>query len=218
MKEYKLELIKIGETYIKFDFEFNDRNKELVKKAYMQHVGFPSSEILRNRELFKISIEYDKGSLKTRIVIWGTVIYMGVANYGSFRAGVREIVNDVKIFSEYVINNIDNDPDINQNNILRTEKRTGIPGRVQELYNRIDKLERSLNTLSNQEIQAELNAIKQEVSNLQAILPQQDGQVFIQELADYYKQNLPAPQDRRTEYLINRYGLKPEEEIEFLNN
>ena len=64
----------------------------------------------------------------------------------------------------------------------------------------------------------ELNAIKQDVSNLQAILPQQDGQAFIQELPDNYKQNLPSPQDRGTEYLANRYGLKPDEEIEFLNN
>jgi hypothetical protein len=218
MREYKLELFKIGETYIKFDFEFNDRNKELIKKAYLQQVGFTSSELLRNRELFKISIEYDKGSLKTRIVIWGTAICMGVANYGSFRAGIREIVNHVKTFSEYVISNIDNDPDIAPNNIIRTERRTGIPGRIQELYNRIDKLERNLNTLSNREIQVELNTIKQEVSNLQAFLPQQDRQVFIQELANNYKQNLPAPEDRRTEYLINRYGLRPEEEIEFINN
>ena len=218
MKEYKLELLKIGETYIKFDFDFDERSKELVKKAYLQQIGIESTELLRNRELFKVSIEYDKGSLKTRIVIWGTAIYMGVANYGSFRAGVRDIINDVRTFSEFVISNISNDPDINPNNIIRTERRTGIPGRIQELYNRIDKLERNLNTLSNQEIQMELNAIKQEVSNLQAILPHQDGQVFIQELQDNYKQNLPAPQDRRTEYLVNRYGLKPEEEIEFLNN
>ena len=218
MTEYKLELIKIGETYIKFDFDFNDRNKELVKKAYLQRIGFTSSELLRNRELFKISIEYEKGSLKTRIVIWGTAIYMGVANYGSFRAGVREIVNDVRTFSEYVISNIENAPDINPNNIIRIERRTGILGRIQELYNRIGKLEQTLNSLSNQEIQIELNAIKQEVSNLQAILPLQDGQAFIQELSDIYKQNLPAPQDRRTKYLVNRYGLKPKEEIEFINN
>lgn len=218
MKEYKLELLKIGETYIKFDFDFDETNKELVKKAYLQQIGFTSRELLGKRELFKISIEYDKGSLKTRIVIWGTAIYMGVANYGSFRAGIREIVNDVRTFSEFVISHIGNDPDINPNDIIRTERRTGIPGRIQELYNRIDKLERNLNTLSNQEIQVELNAIKQEVSNLQAILPQQDRQVFIQELQDNYKQNLPGPQERRTKYLVNRYGLKPDEEIEFLNN
>lgn len=216
MKEYKIDLIKIGETYIKFDFEFTKSNQNLIREAYLRQVGYSSREVLKNKELFKISIEYEKGSLKTRIVIWGTALYMGIANYGSFRAGVKEIVNDVKTFSSFVIDRIDDDPAINTNNIIRTEKRTGFPGRIQELYNRIDKLERNINILSNNGIQAEILWIKQEVVNIYTVLPNHDKQAFLNDINDDYCQNLPAPIESRTDYLANRYGLKPDEEIEFV--
>lgn len=217
MIERKLELIKVGETYLKFDFEYNKSNQDRIKEAYLTQVAQLGREILKNREFFKISIEYDEGSLKTRIVIWGTAIYLGIANYGSFRAGVREIINDVSWFSKNVIERIDNGPTINANDIVRTEKRTGLPGRIQEVYNRIDRLERNLDNLSNNQIQAELQQIKQEVSNLVYVLPNQDGQEFLNELEQNYSQNLPNPDEKRTTYLINRYGLKPDEDIEFIN-
>lgn len=217
MIERKLELIKVGETYLKFDFEYNKSNQDRIKEAYLTQVAQLGREILKNREFFKISIEYDEGSLKTRIVIWGTAIYLGIANYGSFRAGVREIINDVSWFSKNVIERIDNGPTINANDIVRTEKRTGLPGRIQEVYNRIDRLERNLDNLSNNQIQAELQQIKQEVSNLVYVLPNQDGQEFLNELEQNYSKNLPNPDEKRTTYLINRYGLKPDEDIEFIN-
>ena len=217
MIKRKLELIKIGETYLKFNFEYNKSNQDRVKQAYLTQVAEFEREILKSREYFKISIEYDEGSLKTRIVLWGTTIYLGIANYGSFRAGVRETINDIRWFSDNVIENIDNGPTINYNDIVRTEKRTGLTGRIQELYSKIDRLERNINNLSNIQVQNELQIIKQEVSNLIAVLPNQEGQEFLNELEQNYRENLPNPNDKRTTYLINRYGLKPDEEIEFLN-
>lgn len=216
MIEQKIELIKVGEAYLKFDFEYNDENKERVRQAYLNQVNVLSREVLKNREFFKIAIEYDKGSLKTRIVVFGTTLYLGIANYGSFRAGVREIINDVRWFSENVIERIDDGPNINQNDIIRTEKRTGLPGRIQELYDRIEKFERNVNNMSQNEIQNEINRIKQEVANLRAVLSNQDGQAFLAELDNNFKQNLPNPSPRRVSYLTNRYGLKPEDEIEFI--
>ena len=216
MIEQKIELIKVGETYLKFDFEYNDENKERVRQAYLNQVNVLSREVLKNRELFKIAIEYDKGSLKTRIIVFGTALYLGVANYGSFRAGVREIINDVRWFSENVIERIDDGPNINQNDIIRTEKRTGLTGRIQELYDRIERFERNVNNMSQNELQNEINRIKQEVANLVAVLPNQDGQAFLAELDNNFSQNLPNPSPRRVSYLTNRYGLKPEDEIEFI--
>jgi hypothetical protein len=217
MIEEKPRLIKIGETYLKFDFEFNQSNQAIIKEAYLTQINQVSREILKDREFFKISIEYDQGSLKTRIVVWGTAIYLGIANYGSFRAGVREIINDVNSFSDFVIERIDDGPNINQNNIIRTERRTGLTGRIQDVYNRVDKLERNINNLSNNQVQSQLQQIKQEISNLIVVLPNQDGQEFLNDLGINYNQNLPNPNNQRTTYLINRYGLKPDEEIDFIN-
>lgn len=216
MIEQKIELIKIGETYLKFDFEFNVENKERIKQAYLTQISERRSDILKNREYFKIAIEYEQGSLKTRIIVYGTAIYLGVANYGSFRTGVREILNDVRWFSENIIEHIDDGPNINQNDIIRTERRTGLTGRIAELYNRIDRFERNVNNMSNVDIQNELNQIKQEVSNLSTVLPNQDEQVFLEELNDDYTNNLPNPNPRRVNYLSNRYGLKPDDIVELI--
>lgn len=217
MIELKSELIKFGETYLKFDFEYSESSQELIRKAYLRHIPPLSFRIRDNIQPLKISIEFDKGSLKTRIVVWGTVIYLGIANYGSFRAGVREIINDVRCFSDFVIERIDDGPNINPNNIIRTEKRTGLTGRIQELYYRIDRIERNLHNLPNNQVQSELQQIKQEISNLVAVLLYQDGQEFLNDLEDKYTQNLPDPDEKRTKYLYNRYVLKPEDQIEFIN-
>lgn len=210
------QLYKIGETYIKFDFEYSEKNKSIIKDAYLTQIGVISEGYFNKNQTYKISIEFDKGSLKTRVVVWGTAIFMGISNYGSFRTGIREIINDVRQFSEVVINKIDDGPHITEKNIIRTEKRTGLPGRLQELYNRIDIYERSINNLSNVEQQAELYAIKTEIASLVESLSEHDKQAFLDDLANVYSRNLPAPNHRRAAYLINRYGLKPDEEIEFL--
>jgi hypothetical protein len=217
--ERKPELIKVGETYLKFDYEYSKANQVRIKEAYLNQVDQSSRQLFKNREIFKISIEYEKGSLKTRVVIWGTIttLYLGIANYGSFRAGLRELINDARWFSENVIERIDDGPNINHSDIIRTERRKALPGRIQELYNRIDRLERNLNNLSNNQTQTELQRIKQEVSNLVTVLPNQDAQEFLNDLGQDYSQNLPSPDDRRTTYLMNRYGLISDEEIEFIN-
>ena len=116
-----------------------------------------------------------------------------------------------------MIERIDDGPNINQNNIIRTERRTGLTGRIQDVYNRVDKLERNINNLSNNQVQSQLQQIKQEISNLIVVLPNQDGQEFLNDLGINYNQNLPNPNNQRTTYLINRYGLKPDEEIDFIN-
>lgn len=215
-KEAKLYII--GETYIKFDFEYSDLSKSLIKKAYLEQVGLKSRDFLKAKELIKVSIEYDKGSTKTRIIIWGTVvnIYLGIGNYGDFKSGVREIINDVKSFSTYVIDHIDDDPNINQNDILNTQRRTGLPGRINELYKRIESLEQNLNDLSNNEVQIELQEIKGEIANISEVLSGQERNSFLQSIENNYKQNLPQPNNRKTTYLYNRYALKSEDDIEII--
>jgi len=217
--EKKPEYFEIGETYLKFDFEFTEQNQILIKEAYLKNVEKISQDFLKSSEVIKISIEFEEGSLKTKIKIWGlaATLYIGIGQYGSFRQGVREIVQDVKNVSEYVVDNFENEPQIGDERIIRYEKRTGITGRINNIYKRIHKLERQLNTLPQQQIRIELNSIKQDVSNILILLPENTQQQFLEELPNNYQNNLPEPNDRKVNYYINRYGLKPEDEIEFIN-
>lgn len=212
-------LIKISETYIKFDLQFNESNKKIIKNAYLEYVG-SQTKFLLNDSLDKnliVTIEYEKGSLKTRIIVWGTSIYLVVANYGSFRAGIREMINDSKDFSGFICSTIIQDPQINANNIVTFQKRKGIPGRLDEIFIQIDSLQRNVNNLSPLEVQQKLNAIKQEIANIIFVLNPNDRNFFLNSLPENYRNQLPAPQDDKTQYLMNRYGSKPDENIEILN-
>ena len=213
----KPEYYAIGETYLKLDFEFSESNKILLKEIYSKKLKGISKEFFKSSEI-KVSIEFDKGSLKTKIRVWGLVatIYIGIGQYGSFRQGVREIIQDIHGLSEYVIQAIENEQPIGPEHIIRIEKRTGLSGRINNIYNRIDRLERKLNDLSQNEIRDELNSIKQEISNITSILPDDIQQQLLDELPDNYRNNLPAPNNRRVNYLISRYALKPNEEVEFI--
>ena len=208
----------LGETYIRFDFEYSEPNKSLIKRAYLEQVGLHSRDFFKAKELLRVSIAYDKGSTKTRIIILGTVvnIYMNIGNYGSFKSSIREMVNDVRLFSSYVIEHIDNDPNINKNHILNSQRRTGLPGRISELYKRVENLEHNVNNLSNIEVQSELQEIKGEIANLAEVLSHQERILFLQSFDDNYIQNIPQPDNKKTTYLYNRYALKPDDEIEII--
>ena len=218
MKEFNVTQYKVAETYIKFDFEFSDSNKQLVKKAYREQVR--SLGILNlNADFIKISIEFEKGSLKTRITVWGTVaaMYMGIANYGSFRAGLREIVHDVKNLTEQTVSDLKEDPQINNNDVIRFERRLGIPGRLNEIYSKIDHLERNLNNYSQNDIQGILSGIKQEIADISVVLDNQTRLQFINGLPDHLRENLPQPSESGVNFLYNKYALKHDENIEYIN-
>jgi hypothetical protein len=212
-------LFIIGEAYIKFDFEYSEKNKAMIKRAYLEQIGLKSNEFFKVKEFIKISIEYDKGSLKTKIVIWGTTLvnlYFFIGNYGGFKDSAKELMKDVNSFSSYVIEHINQDPNIHQNNVLTTQCRTGLLGRINDVYQRIESLERNLNEMSQNEIHEEVNGIRQEVSNLRDILSEPERDAFIQSINMQYHQNAPQPDEKKTAYLYNRYALKPEDEIEIL--
>ena len=212
----EIKLYKIGETYIKFNFEYSEVNKLKIKEAYLSQIGITSRECLKNDQVYKISIEFEKGSLKTNIRIWCTSIFLFTVGYGSFKTGLKEIVSDVRQVSEAVVNGFYSSPNITQNNIIRTERRLGLPGRLHELYKRIDSYERNINNLSNAQQQVELTAIKTEIANLIELLSEQDKQAFLNEINNNYTQNLPQPNQRRIKYLINKYALQPENKVEFI--
>ena len=126
------------------------------------------------------------------------------------------MVNDSKDFSEFISHTITNDPQIDQNNIIRVQKRTGILGRLDEIFIQVDSLQRNINNLTPNQVQQQLAIIKQEIANISVVLNQNDKNAFLNALPANYSNNLPNPQDNKSQYLEHRYGLKPDENIEIL--
>ncbi|MEC6831200.1 hypothetical protein VXS06_05400 [Photobacterium toruni] len=116
----------------------------------------------------RVVIEVEDGSIIVKIGIGAVALYTMVANYGSFRTGIDYIVKDARTFSEYVIEQTKAEENIPNDAISRTEKRLGVPGKIQRYLKDIDKLN-SLN-LSHVERQERLDGLKAEFLNIIELL------------------------------------------------
>ncbi|MCG6190009.1 hypothetical protein [Maribellus maritimus] len=211
--------LKLGETYLKFDFEYNESNILLIKEIILTNFSELTQLKSLKRDDLKISIEFDEGSLKTRIKFWGALItiYIGIGQYGSFRAGLREIEKDMRTLSENIIERIDHNPNINSENIIRTEKRTGLTGKLKRILNRLEYLYGNTHDLSPNQWQEEIFNLKQEISNILTLLEAQEQEQFLNEIPNELRENLPQPENRKVNFYMSKYAIKPEDIVEFID-
>ncbi|MFC1876628.1 hypothetical protein ACFL2E_05065 [Thermodesulfobacteriota bacterium] len=130
-------MTKLAETYIHLNIE---ASQEFIKESeeFLHHFAqLFSSEIFEQDT--RIYIRYESGSWKTWVTVAGA-IYIGIGQYGSFRSGIDYLLKDSKRFSNAVIENFVEKEKIDESLIYRTERRLGIPGKIQRLFKRIDKL------------------------------------------------------------------------------
>lgn len=201
--------LKIAETYIKLTLEFNEgRNRELetiLQKSVTQSIGeFKYSETL----IF--DIEFEKGSTKAKIVFFAFL--NGMIFYADLKNSIHTIYNDVKWLSEQVISNARKESDLIDNNIIRTERRTGFIGRLNTVLKRIEFLQTNLNNIGNNQTQIELTSLYQEVADLVQLLDNFEQQTFIQALPQGIRINLPTSNPYEVQHYVRLYTIKPENE------
>jgi hypothetical protein len=203
--------LKIAETYIKLNLDFNEgRNRELeliFRKAVEKSIReFKYSETL------VYDIEFDKGSTKAKVAFFAFL--NGMIFYADLKDSIKTIYKDVQWLSEQVISNVREDSNLIDDNIIRTERRTGIIGRLNSALSRIEYLQNNLNNLGNNQVQIELNQLYQEVANLVQLLDIAEQQTFIQALPQGIRNNLPAQNQDEVQHFIRLYAIKPEDENE----
>src|SRR5690606_7204055 len=138
----------------------------------------------------------------------------GMIFYADLKDSIKTIYNDVKWLSEQVISNARQESDLIDNNIIRTERRTGIIGRLNTVLKRIEYLQTNLNNLGNNQTQIELNGLYQEVADLIQLLDNIEQQTFIQALSQEIRNNLPEPNPNEVRHYERLYAIKPEDEEE----
>ena len=200
---------KIFETYIKLDIDFKSDKKlsigsTLLKVAEIQ---------IREKELrdIEIIIAADEGSLKAKVIAFGAFTYMAVSNYGSFRSGLTQIYDDVKYVSERIIVQSRNDDSDIDNNIIRTEKRTGLTGRLKRVLDSIYFIQVNINNLNQIEMRQELNSLKQDLVNILEIMNAQEKNEILNSLDEDIRNNLPRPDNAGVHHIYNLYARKPDD-------
>lgn len=204
----KIVKYKISETYIKLNIDFDSDKKNTIRRTLQKVAKNQISEFKYKDGGFVVVIEFEKGSLKTKVVIYGTILIQGIANYGSIRQGLSQIYDDVKWVSERIIINASQDNNDIRNNVIRTEKRTGLIGRLKRTLDRIEYLQ---NNLGNNQVQAELAALRQDLANILELLNQQEKQGVLNSLPQELRNNLPAPDNNGVQHFYNLYALKPKD-------
>ncbi len=201
--------LKIAETYIKLDLDFNEgRNFEL--EMILRMAVEISLRDFKYRETLIYDIHFEEGSTKARIAFFAFLNSM--IFYAELTDSVKTIYSHVKGFSELGISNARQGSNLIDNNIIRTERRTGVIGSLKTVLTRIDFLQANLNDLGNNQVQAELNELHQEVANIIQLLDDLEQQRFIRSLPQGIRNNLPAPNQNEVQHLMRLYAIKPEEE------
>ena len=142
-----------------------------------------------------VHIEVEDGSIKVKLCVGALSLYSIISGYGGLRTGIDYLVKDATTFSEIVIDQTKSDEDIPDIAISRTEKRLGIPGKIQRYLKRIDRIN-SPDT-SHNDRQDIIDNLKLEfLSIIELLEDDRDREYFASEVPDFCKppDNQPWPE------------------------
>ncbi|EOX3395697.1 hypothetical protein ACPFUL_003660 [Vibrio cholerae] len=180
----------IAGTYIYIKDVPDGLSKEKIKLFLDEKVSHWAESKFKTS--VRVVVEVEDGSIKVKIGIGAVALYTMVVNYGSFRTGIDYIVKDARAFSEYVIEQTKAQEHIPDGAISRTEKRLGVPGKIQRYLKEIDNL--NSHDLSHNERQEKLEELKEEFLNIIELLEDdRDRDSFAQAVPVHCKPPIDQP-------------------------
>jgi hypothetical protein len=186
-------MIKLAEAYIHFSIDVKDvppSDLRAFEEEIYARYALILNEFRGNRVL---TVRVEDGSLKIWITVLGT-LYTLIIGYGAFRQGIDYLVSDAKKFDNMVISDLVESVNIPQEKVYRIERRLGMPGKIQRILVRVERLSQLSSTYQNPDIADEVEHIKGEIINiLKAIPDEQDRQIFIEALPKPISSSLPMP-------------------------
>jgi len=196
-------MTKLAELYINLDVCASPEEKEAVIN-YLSEVGHRyANEYFRHGS--SISLEVEDGSLK----IWLTVLgglYLSIGQYGSFRAGLDFLAEDARSFGDTVKGSFFREANVPNHKITRVERRLGIPGKINRLLRKLEKMEEADTT--NKFTRDEIIQIRGMIQNIVIKLDDpKDKKVFLENLPEFVRES-PVPQPAESS-LIPIIALKP---------
>lgn len=182
----------IAETYIHIQDVPRGLSKNKAREYLELHVHAWAEDCFKNSVVVKIRTE--EGSLKVWVLVGGLAIFEFVANYGSFRTGIDHLVSDARVFSELVIDRFAADKHIPEDVLYRTERRLGVPGKIQRFLKSLDNLNSP--NMTRQQRDEETERLREEFLEIIELLDNdQDRDLFMNEVPGNVSQqpNRPLP-------------------------
>jgi len=165
---------KIAEAYFHFKISVSSKDLALIQK-YLETEGRIVSKKLFGEKI-SLEVNVETGSLKVWITV-GSMLLI-IANYGSFRSGVDYIIKDARTFSQWIFDDFKMNAEVKDAEIVRIERRLGVPGKIQRLLKSIDKLKYS--HFNADKIEEKMAQIRKDLAAIFQSLDSREDHLYIQ--------------------------------------
>jgi hypothetical protein len=199
---------KIAEIYIRVNIDYNSEKKEKISNRLRQ-IAFDQLSGFRYNKGLVVAVETEEGSVKIKVIIYGSVILACISDYGSIKEGLSIVINDLIRVSEIIIERGRKEDYYIDNYLIRSEKRTALPGHLMRTLNTIDTFRKDSEQRVGNLNQTQLRTIMQDLSNLIGLLNLDEQKALALSLSDEFIYNLPEPDEEGMQHLYNLYALKP---------
>ncbi|MFC1664828.1 hypothetical protein ACFL17_04275 [Pseudomonadota bacterium] len=180
-------MTKLAETYFRLDIKLSDKDA-LELQSYLQQRASSYAEKLFG-QVPEYVVYVEDGTVRVWIGVLGTLFVL-ITGYGSLRSGVDFIVQDAIKFSERVRADIRRSG-ISDSEILRFERRLGVPGKIQRLFHRLDRLDQHGHDLSKTEYKREILSVSRSIhSILEKVDNQRDRDLLTETLPEKIQSSL----------------------------
>lgn len=140
--------IILAEAYLHFK-QFEPEDKDIQElKIFINDASYQIANKIYPKKV-EIKIKTEKGSFKIWVIVIGGSVITFISTYGSFRGGIDHLVKDARNFSDMIISKIIERIDPEQEQIIRTEKRLGVPGELHRIINEIEEIYKYTEYLKN---------------------------------------------------------------------
>jgi hypothetical protein len=147
----------ISSFYFHIKINIQKSEQEKFKKYICEK--FNSVAKILFRQDTEINIEIEEGSVKARIAILAGALYIAIGNYGSFRTGVNQIIEDSKLIKSIVLESLIKDGTMRKEDIIVSKKINAVPEALRKLTLKIDRLEKNYYKNDNEKNRREMRNI-----------------------------------------------------------
>lgn len=218
MSEAKI--YELGQSYIHLDIKADEEFKDAFRE-FLLYWGKTYAKEYYKKELLEgdlfFSVEFEDGSLKSRLKFFGNLAITGLIAYGSFRTGIDYVVKDSRNITEHIVEAISNNSDMGDK-ILRVERRLGVPGKIKRIYKDIDNLNNNRHNLTENQQQEILGRIQKGFDELLGELDspeidemKRDFNLYQIPIQPQSPNQIPESQNSETFYFPRQYMIRPKD-------
>lgn len=175
-------------TYIHLKFDLSGDEREEAAE-YLRYISRRFASLVYRQDV-DVRVEVYPGSIKSWIVVGGS-IYLAIGQYGSFRSGVDQIIDDAKAIKEYLVTTLVKDG-VPEDKVGEVKRRHCLPDKIRYLFLRVDRFEERLHEMDRNDAERELNLIVKAAGRVVDELDHEvDVDQFLQCLDEKFK---PSPE------------------------